>query len=172
MKKWIGEWQKNKINILLVFVIACLAYYISHNWFQLMLIQGESMEPSYNNMQLVILDRRVPVIEPGDVVAFRSELKNAVLVKRVIAGPEDSICIDEGFVYVNGLLSENIRDNVYIEYSGIAESAIWLQEGEYFVLGDNYAYSVDSRYEEIGIIKEDNIIGVVIPQIKVNYEQK
>ena len=44
---------------------------------------------------------------------------------------------------------------------GIAESEIFLKEGEYFVLGDNRNFSEDSRSGNIGIVKHDYIIGKV-----------
>ena len=42
---------------------------------------------------------------------------------------------------------------------GLANSAITLESGEYFVLGDNRNNSEDSRYANIGNIKKDYIIG-------------
>ena len=44
-------------KVLIWISIPFLAWYISNNWFQLMLIQGESMAPSYDNMQLVMLNK-------------------------------------------------------------------------------------------------------------------
>ena len=50
-----------------------------------------------------------------------------------------------------------------IEYAGIAENPIHLQDNEYFVLGDNYQQSIDSRYEEIGCIHFEDILGKIYP---------
>lgn len=45
-------------NYLLMFVcIILIASYISRNWYQLVLIRGDSMDPAYCNMQLVLVDR-------------------------------------------------------------------------------------------------------------------
>ena len=46
--------------------------------------------------------------------------------------------------------------------AGNAASPITLGAGEYFVLGDNRNASIDSRFDEVGIILSDHIIGKVI----------
>ena len=47
------------------------------------MIQGESMEPTYHNYQIVILDKRQPKeYQVGDVIAFNCEGLNSNLVKR------------------------------------------------------------------------------------------
>ena len=59
--------------------------------------------------------------------------------------------------------------------SGIAEDPIVLGEDEYFVLGDNRNNSEDSRFANIGNIREDYIIGkawfVISPRDKLGFIQ-
>lgn len=43
--------------------------------------------------------------------------------------------------------------------AGLAQEPITLGENEYFLLGDNRNNSEDSRYESVGNIKIDNIVG-------------
>ena len=83
------------------------------------------------------------------------------MVKRIVAVSGDTVCIKDNKLYVNGRISE-ITSADRIKYAGTAEKNILLGDGEYFVLGDNYDESVDSRYEEVGIVQEDNIIGKII----------
>ena len=45
---------------------------------------------------------------------------------------------------------------------GLADSAVTLESGEYFVLGDNRNHSIDSRFAEVGIIPAASIAGKVI----------
>lgn len=156
-------WSNKKIVIIaaVVALIAGAAYYVSDNYFQLMLIQGESMEPTYDNMSLVVVDKRDKGYAEGDVIAFRCKGVKGVLVKRIVAAPTDELIIKDGSLYVNGVLSAHLLEAGTIDYAGIAKETICLGEDEYFVLGDNYRDSRDSRYDEVGIITTDEIIGKI-----------
>lgn len=152
-----GKW------LLLVVVIILLADIISANWYQLTLIQGDSMSPSYCDKQLVLLDKHSKYYAVNDVVAFRCEALKTNLVKRIAAGPGDEVVILAGTLYVNDELSTVYRKYGIFSYAGLAEQRIKLRDGQYFVLGDNIAESKDSRYTAVGIVSEKDIIGKVIP---------
>lgn len=137
------------------------AAYISAAHFRLMLIQGSSMEPSYHNFQLVVLDRHSRSCHRGDVIAFRCRGLSAVLVKRVAAEEGDRVQICEGTLLVNGEPSPLYAEGSF-EYGGILESPVVLGGGEYIVIGDNISESKDSRYEAVGIVRAEDIIGRVI----------
>lgn len=104
------------------FVILVFTYVISTYVFQLTMIQGNSMLPTYYNGQIVIINKFDRDYKVGDVVVFRCDDLDSILIKRV-----DKIS-SEGF----------------------------------FVLGDNYAESVDSRDERVGLVQKEKIIGKVI----------
>lgn len=80
-------------------------------------------------------------------------------IKRVIAVPGDTVQINDGAVYVNGEEYIEEIDAVRMEDAGIAKDKIVLGEDEYFVLGDNRNNSEDSRFANIGNVREDYIIG-------------
>ncbi len=141
---------------LLVFV----AYFVSKNYVQVMLIQGESMKPTYHSMQLVLLDKHSEKYVANDVVAFYCNGLSAVLVKRVVAVPGDTVQIKNNILYVND--QRSCYADSYFSYAGIVEEKITLSEFQYFVIGDNIEKSKDSRYEEVGIIYEEYIIGKVL----------
>ena len=142
-------------------LIILLCGYISANWFQLMLIQGDSMLPSYHNMQLVVLDKHNREYHAGDVIAFRCEGLSAVLVKRIAACGGDTARIVDGTFYVNGEVSALYEEGSF-DYAGILEEEVKLSAGEYIVIGDNIAVSKDSRNPEVGIVQEATIIGRII----------
>ena len=93
----------------------------------------------------------------GDVVVFRWPVdERQFFVKRIIGLPGDTIRIERGVVYRNGTPLEE----PYIEHESY-ETIVGriIQEGEYYVLGDNRAQSDDSR--RWGSVPEENIIGEV-----------
>ena len=100
-----------------------------------------------------------PMGEPsvGDVVVFRWPVdERQFFVKRIIGLPGDTIRIERGVVYRNG----SPLEEPYIEHESY-ETIVGriIQEGEYYVLGDNRAQSDDSR--RWGSVPEENIIGEV-----------
>ena len=157
----IHRYWKQALCILALFF---LCFYISRFWYQVMLIQGDSMEPSYHSWQFVLLDKHTKRYGCGDVVAFQCDGLKAVLVKRVVAVPGDTVQIVAGVLYRNGAPAGEGLVNGRLDYAGIAEKTVTLGENEYFLLGDNYEESKDSRYEEVGCILAEDILGKVIPQ--------
>jgi signal peptidase I len=138
-----------------------LAWCVSGNWFQVMLIQGASMEPAYHNLQPVLLDKCNREYTYGDVVAFECRDLDAVLVKRIAGCPGDVVIIMDGRFYVNGELSPEYKET-FFDYSGNLSDEQVLGSDEYIMLGDNLEESKDSRYDDVGPVGEEEIIGKVI----------
>lgn len=151
-----------KKYILLLTVIGVAAWLISTFWLQLALIQGDSMEPAFHSGQLVLLRKNVKDLQVGDVVAFKSEGLKGILIKRIAAGPGDTVEITDGTLYLNGVPETEAFEGKSIEFAGSAAKPITLKEGEYFVLGDNVANSKDSRYEVVGCVRQMDIVGKVV----------
>ena len=120
------------------------------------------MLPTYHNWQLVLIDKHTTSFDYGDVIVFTNDNLKATLVKRIVALPGDMVQIIDGIVYVNEQPCPFIPKDTRLSYSGIASSALHLSNDEYFVLGDNYEVSKDSRYAEIGCIRLANILGKII----------
>lgn len=122
------------------------------------------MLPSYHNLQMVFVDKRVDRYRRGDVVAFYCEgldERRIVLVKRLVAVPGDTVQITEGTLLVNGRVSEWFPNREMFNDPGIAAELIRLDEDAYFVIGDNITESKDSRHESIGVISMEQLIGKV-----------
>ena len=157
----IREIRKHRNIILACLVVFLITAWISHNYFQLMLLQGRSMEPALHPYQLLILDKRHPdQIEQGDIIAFRCETIGETLVKRVAALPGQTVVIHDGSLLIDGEMSA-FYDPGTFQYAGLLNQSIYLSDGEYIVLGDNVEESKDSRYPEIGIVQLEQIIGRV-----------
>jgi len=103
-----------------------------------------SMIPTLNNNDRLIASRvwDKDSIKRGDILIFKSEELNELLIKRLIGLPGDHIEIMNGVVSVNGekLNEDYVKNNK--EYTGVFD----VPEDKLFFLGDNRKGSYDSRY--------------------------
>jgi signal peptidase I len=127
-------------------------------------VVGQAMEPTLEAGQHILIDKFTYVIskpKAGDVFVFlpNGNEKSHYYVRRVIAGPGDTVQIKNGAVYVNGTIYDESIVVSSIDDPGIAADEIKLGTDEYFALGDNRNNSDDSRYANIGTIKKSYIVG-------------
>ena len=127
-------------------------------------VVGVSMEPALYNGQRIFINSFVYLIsspKAGDVVVFlpNGNENTHYYVKRVVAGPGDSVAIRDGILYVNGEESPWVTEKLVD--AGIAANEFTLENGEYFCIGDNPGNSEDSRSANVGPVKETDIIGKV-----------
>ncbi len=149
-------------------------------------IPSESMEPTLDVGQRVLVNRFIydfkdPKI--GDIVVFHppagaerespeqcgvrkgaqepcptatAEEGSETFIKRIVAGPGDTLSIKEGHPVVNGVEK---TDEPYINPcpSCTLTKTITIPPGHYFMMGDNRGASDDSRFW--GPLPEDWIIG-------------
>ncbi len=148
--------------LLWLMAVVAAAFLCSRCLFQLLLIQGESMAPAYHNLQLAVLDKRERALEPGDVVAFQCQALSAVLVKRVVACPGDTVAVERGTLRLNGETSRVYSREGVFEYAGLLSVPRTLGEDEFVVIGDNIGRSKDSRYPQVGVVHRREILGKVL----------
>lgn len=125
---------------------------------------GDSMEPVLYNGQEILMNRviyRLSLPKRGDVVVFlpNGNQNSHYYVKRVVGLPGEKIQIQNGSVYIDGVLLEEDDSFDKMIDAGIAANELELASDEFFVLGDNRNSSEDSRSGNIGAVKKDNIIG-------------
>lgn len=140
-------------------VVAAIAVLITTLFLPILQISGDSMSPTLEHNEIVLL-LKTKEFERGDLIGFYYQGK--ILLKRVIALPEDEVAIDaEGNVYVNAELLEE----PYATDKGLGDCDLefpYKVPGTgYFVLGDQRSNSVDSRSSAIGAISQEDIMGKV-----------
>lgn len=138
-------------------------------------VEGDSMLPNLKSRELGfsnVLSLKSKGVERFDVVIVSMRDTNRYLVKRVIGLPNETIEYKQNKLYVDGVIvEESFLDEDYINSVIDQENTnftqdfgpIVLNEGEYFLLGDNRIRSSDSR--TYGSFNEDEIVsknGVVI----------
>jgi signal peptidase I len=120
-------------------------------------IEGDSMEPNLHNGEYVLIDKISYLLHPperGDVVVFTPPNNERDYIKRVIGLPGDTVEIQGGQVYVNG----SALDEPYLRNRINADMpARVVEEGRYFVMGDNRNNSSDSR--SFGSITPQSMVG-------------
>ncbi|CEI74053.1 MULTISPECIES: signal peptidase I [Romboutsia] len=159
--------KKEAIEWIKVIATALIFAFIITQFIRPTLVKGESMYPTLKENDYLIINRMAYKIgEPkkGDIIVFHTNLlqdngKPKDLVKRVIATGGDHIKIENSKVYVNGKLLDEpyIHDNYTDGYIDMT-----VPKGEVFAMGDNREKSLDSRYEDVGLVNEKNIMGKVM----------
>lgn len=126
-------------------------------------VVGGSMAPTLLNGQIVIINKTAYKFqEPkqGDIIGFYTESVQEKVVKRIVGMPGDMIDYKDGALYINQVPLEYMADEK-IRPRGDIDYPYKVPINAYFVVGDNINSSIDSRYERIGCISKDNIIGKI-----------
>ena len=149
-------------------------------------VDGTSMSPNLVDREMLLVNRnlyfhfdlnramdRLPFVERdgervvypfhpperGDIIVFDPPtVSDKPYIKRVIGLPGETITIENGSVFVNGVrLEEPYIEDGITECSRSKCDPVRVGEGEVFVLGDNRRNSSDSRI--FGAVPVDSIIG-------------
>lgn len=160
-----------KSTVYALTVVAAIAVLVATLVLPVLQISGNSMEPTLNNGEIVVLVKTAK-LKRGDLCGF--SYSNKILIKRVIGLPGDVIVMDaRGNVTVNG----ELLDEPYISEKGLGECDIefpfTVPEEQYFLMGDHRETSIDSRSTVIGCIEREQIVGKLFfrvwPLQKIDY---
>jgi len=155
-------WEVAKIVIIALLIVIPIRSFI----FQPFFVRGQSMEPAFENGDYLIIDEisyyfRGP--QRGEVVVFKyPNDPSQRYIKRIIGLPGETIEIKSGQVLIYNQEGSQILDESGYLASSVqtsGSSKIFLDQNEYFVLGDNRYASSDSR--RWGALPQENIIGRV-----------
>ena len=141
-------------------------------------VVGDSMEPTLQNGDRVLVSSFFYTPECGDIVVVQKEsgyYDDQLLIKRVIAKGGQTITFDfaDWVVYVDGeLIDEPYINRVLgaMKKGDVTGDTVTVPEGCYFVMGDNRNFSADSRYDTVGFVKETEIVGHTIVRISPDFK--
>ena len=128
-------------------------------------VSGNSMYPTLENYDRIILSAFLCEPENGDIVVTcqpsKSPVIEDVLIKRVIATGGQTVDIDfeTSTVYVDGVALDEPYINEPTRDREDFYAPVTVPEGYVFVMGDNRNNSTDSRDSRVGLIREEYILG-------------
>jgi len=170
LKSEAWEWTK---ALLIAFALVAIMRWLL---FTPTIVSGPSMEPNFIDGERLIVNKIIYTFrkpERGEVIVFHAP-ENKDYIKRVIGVPGDRLKIDGDTVYINGEslaepyiqaeidqmqaqgLQYNTRSHHLVD--GKIEE-VTVPEDHVFVLGDNRPNSKDSRWDSVGFIPMDEIVG-------------
>lgn len=157
--------------VLTLVFAAVLALLINSFVFFFARVEGNSMLGTLKDGEVLFVWRAGYVFgqpQRGDIVICHYpetaeggylDQKNTCYVKRVIGLPGDTVSIRQGTVYINGeALKESYLETERIDSQSM--EAVVLEEGEYFLMGDNRSDSTDSR--RMGAVERGKILGKAV----------
>ena len=159
--------KKEAIEWIKVIATALVFAFIITQFVRPTLVRGESMYPTLEESDYLIINRmayKTGEPEDGDIIVFSTQLlqengNTKDLVKRIIAVEGEHIKIEDSKVYVNDkLIDEPYIHNNYTE----GNVDIVIPKDKVFAMGDNREKSLDSRYEDVGLVDEKDIMGKVV----------
>lgn len=176
------EW----IRCVIVAVIVCVLVFILVA--RVIDVQGNSMYPTLESGDKIIITRLAGGYEQGDIVVLKAKnYKKEPLVKRVIGTGGQTVelnfadqtvsvdgqVLDEPYIYERIFDRYEIVNPLYYDIYGIDKDKdvgddwvrVTVPEGYVFVMGDNRNNSSDSRMSKIGFVDTRDVMGKVIFRI-------
>lgn len=160
MKREIVEWLEA------IFIAMSVAIFVLIFLVRIVVVDGKSMLPTLKNGDKLVTSSLFYQVEFDDIVVIKRN-HDKPIIKRVIATEGQTVDIDfvRGEVFVDGkkldepFINEPTTNSAGNE--GITFPAT-VPKDCVFVLGDNRNDSLDSRYQQIGMINKDHIFGEVL----------
>lgn len=158
--EWAGE---------IVFAVVLISILFTF-FFRIITVDGKSMEPTYYDGNRVLVTKLAGKAEAGDVVIVVHALQEPI-IKRVIATEGQTVDFDPVLheVTVDSVPIKGeeygIENSITVvpDYPGqVMEFPQTVPRGSVFLLGDNRDNSKDSRFLEVGMVDQRNILGKVV----------
>jgi signal peptidase I len=151
--------------VLAIVIVLLIRFFVA----QPFIVDGESMHPTFENGDYLIVDELTYHFESpqrGDVIVFRYPGDPKIFyIKRIIGLPGETVHINSGLVSITKTNGTTITLNepYAVENDATYTLNTTLGSDQYFVMGDNRPESSDSRVW--GPLPRANIIGRVFLRI-------
>lgn len=150
------------VTFTVVAILLLSTFFIRHS-----IVQGGSMDQTLEDGEHLIISDFFYSPKNGDIVVFEALNGNfeTPLVKRVIAVPGQSVAMQDGVVYIDGIALD--EDYTYLDFSDPKDSftELTVPDGYVFVMGDHRNNSRDSRDSAVGLVDIRSILGHVILRV-------
>lgn len=133
------------IPLVAIFVAAIIIFYVL---FSTALVEGESMFPTLENGDYLLVEAGYERPVRGDVIVYDGrdyDGQPVKVVKRVIAVPGDTIEVVSGTAIINGT-TEVCEFCVTLEQGDTSTNPLIVPDDHVFTMGDNRPVSLDSRH--------------------------
>lgn len=148
-----------------IIIVVILAVFTNQYIGSAVVVNSRSMEETLMQGDTVLVNKaayKLSHVERFDIILFRlTDGSEAVSMKRVVGLPGETVRIMDGSIYIDGAELDTGELFGTISVAGIAAEEIKLGADEYFVLGDWLEGSEDSRFEQIGNVRQEQIIGEI-----------
>lgn len=150
-----------------VLIAVLIVLFVRNFLIQPFLVSGSSMEPNFSSGDYLLIDEvsyRFREPQRGEVIVFHYPGdEKTYYIKRIIGLASERLTIKNGEIIIFNkeqpegfTLEENYLPLTIKTFS---DEEVALKDNEYFVLGDNRAYSYDSR--SWGNLSKNEIVGLV-----------
>ncbi len=149
------------LALLIVIVVIPIRVFVASPF----VVDGESMHPTFENMDYLIVDELVYDFhkpERGDVIVFRYPNDPSIFyIKRIIGLPGETVSISHGKVTITKVdgMKVTLNEPYVVNEDATYSNSVTLSKSQYFVMGDNRPNSSDSRVW--GPLPAKDIIGRV-----------
>lgn len=154
-------WEALKFALITIAIVIPVRAYVA----QPFIVSGSSMVPTFENGEYLVIDELSYHFRPahrGEVVVFRyPKDPSKFFIKRVIGLPGERLELTpEGVTILTPEGEVLALDEPYLKSQRLPTQTVKLEAGEYFVMGDNRAESLDSR--SWGPVTDDLLKGRVL----------
>ena len=140
-----------------------IAVFIINFMFQIVIVNGESMLPTLQDNDKLVLEKiskQITTTKRNDIVVIKYPADiSQRLIKRVIAVAGDKVKINNNILYINDKIVNEYHKN---ENFMRDFDEIEVPKDSIFVLGDNRNFSKDSRSSDVGFVKLNLLEGKAV----------